>query len=535
MAITSGFFNSVNGDRRYKADFFAEYFSSFIANGVFPNPSTGMQVIANGNMTVSIRSGKAWIKGYYVNNDADYLLSLSVADGVLKRIDRIVLRLDFSSRQITPAVKKGTAASSPTAPSLQRDADAYELVLADVLITNGAISISQANITDTRLNTALCGIVHGVVDQVDTTNIFNQYKTWFNEFSIAKQSEFNTWKSVQELDYTNWSAGKKNEFDDWFTSIKDIFSGDVAGNLLSKITQIENELAAHKADYTTHTGFAVATGTANSYIATLTPALSTYKEGVSLRLKINVANTGASTINVNGLGAKAIKKQNGNAAVIGTLKAGSVYTLAYDGTAFILQGEGASGNAIASDLLSGKTASADAGDIVGTIPNKVGSATIITPRTSDIVIPKGYFGGDINDGKILGDLNLIADNILSGKSIFGVNGNLSPKRIATGTATSSAQYDLTVSLSFKPSIVIFTAYNGTSYYNLGVLFDYKTFYTLLNPSYKAINGFSVQQTWGGNPSQLGLLNEETSYVLDNGFKIKVPYFSTRYDFKAIEY
>ena len=98
MAITSGFFKSVNGDRRYKADFFAEYFASFIANGVFPNQSTGMQVIANGNMTVSIRSGKAWIKGYYVNNDADYLLSLCVADGVLKRIDPIVLRLDFSSR-----------------------------------------------------------------------------------------------------------------------------------------------------------------------------------------------------------------------------------------------------------------------------------------------------------------------------------------------------------------------------------------------------------------------------------------------------
>lgn len=240
MAITSGFFNSVNGDRRYKADFFAEYFASFIANGIFPNPSTGMQVIANGNMTVSIRAGKAWIKGYYVNNDADYLLSLGVADGVLKRIDRIVLRLDFSSRQITPVVKKGTAASSPTAPSLQRDADAYELGLADVLISNGAISISQANITDTRLNTALCGIVHGVVDQVDTTTIFNQYKAWFNDVTSGVESEVD-----------NWQAEQQQSFNTWFQSIKDILSGDVAANLASRISQIESDLAAHKADYTT--------------------------------------------------------------------------------------------------------------------------------------------------------------------------------------------------------------------------------------------------------------------------------------------
>ena len=46
----SAFFNSINGDRRYKAEVFAEYFSSFIGNGVFPNPSTSLQVIANDDM-----------------------------------------------------------------------------------------------------------------------------------------------------------------------------------------------------------------------------------------------------------------------------------------------------------------------------------------------------------------------------------------------------------------------------------------------------------------------------------------------------
>ncbi len=76
-------FNSVNGDRRYKAEDFREYFASFIGNGVFPNPSTNLQVIANSNMTITIKQGKAWLNGaIYINTD-DYILNIDVADGVL--------------------------------------------------------------------------------------------------------------------------------------------------------------------------------------------------------------------------------------------------------------------------------------------------------------------------------------------------------------------------------------------------------------------------------------------------------------------
>lgn len=103
---------------------------------------------------------------------------------------------------------------------------------------------------------------------------------------------------------------------------------------------VQKKVAAHQTDYIQHIGYAIATGLANEYIATLTPALSKYQEGVSLRLKINVDNTGASTVNVNELGPKAIKKANGADVTSGNLKSGSVYTIVYNGTNFILQGEG---------------------------------------------------------------------------------------------------------------------------------------------------------------------------------------------------
>jgi hypothetical protein len=209
----SGFFNSVNGDRKYKADFFAEYFASFIGNGVFPNPSTNLQVIANDDMTVTVKAGQGWINGYYYNNDDDLIVSIDNADGVLNRIDRIVLQYSTVNREIKAVVKKGTFASSPVAPTLQRDADAYELAIADISVGAGVTSISQSNIADLRLNTELCGIVIGTVEQVDTTTIFNQYTQGFAD----KEDEF------------------EQEFTDWFATIQNALDGDTAGNLLNLI------------------------------------------------------------------------------------------------------------------------------------------------------------------------------------------------------------------------------------------------------------------------------------------------------------
>ena len=94
----SSFFNSISGDRRYKAEEWAEYFASFIANGVFPNPSTGLQVLASNSMIITVNTGKAWINGYFYFNTSNLTITLDNADGVLNRIDRIVVRWDLQDR-----------------------------------------------------------------------------------------------------------------------------------------------------------------------------------------------------------------------------------------------------------------------------------------------------------------------------------------------------------------------------------------------------------------------------------------------------
>jgi hypothetical protein len=249
----SSFFNSVAGDRKYQASDFASFFNSLLTNGVFPNPSTNLQIISNDNMTVTIKAGKAWINGYVYINDSDLILPVTVADGVLKRIDRVVIQYSTINREIKIKVKKGTFASSPVAPILQRDADIYELGIADISIVNGATSITQANITDLRLNTTYCGWVNSLI-QADTTAIFNQYQAWFT----AQSSAYNTQMAENEVAF-------QTQFDEWFATVQNQLSGDIAGNLQNQITDLSgtgrttetvkgnaDALVTHKADYVKH-------------------------------------------------------------------------------------------------------------------------------------------------------------------------------------------------------------------------------------------------------------------------------------------
>lgn len=213
MALTSAFFDAklVEGeyDRVYSAERFAEYFASFIANGVFPNPATNLQVVANApsDMTVRVKSGLGWINGYYCNNDEDYLLTISPANGTLPRIDAVVLRWSRSNRSISLEVKTGVATPSPSAPPLERSADNYELMLASIRVVAGTTSIAQASITDKRPDSMVCGWVKGVVDQIDTTGLFAQYD---------------------------------DAFQTWFANLQSQLSGDVAANLQSQITALKD-------------------------------------------------------------------------------------------------------------------------------------------------------------------------------------------------------------------------------------------------------------------------------------------------------
>lgn len=186
MSITFGFFDSIDGDRKYSADDFTRFLGNLVSDGVIASPSNGLQVQANEGMTVKVTAGWAYIQGHYVHNDTDLYLTLDASDIVRNRCDRIVVRLIRAERRIEIAVKKGESleVGNPYLPALQRDADIWELSLAYVFVYANSTEITQGLIADERPDTSVCGWVTGLIQQIDTTNLFAQYDSafwnWFN-------------------------------------------------------------------------------------------------------------------------------------------------------------------------------------------------------------------------------------------------------------------------------------------------------------------------------------------------------------------
>ena len=175
MAIKYGFFNSVDGDRKYNADDIGRYLHGIVSSGVYADTSSSLQVLARDAMTTTLQPGRAMLDYHYAENDAPMVLSHSAAD-TQDRYDAIVLRLDVSNRKIVVAINKGTPAASPTVPTVTRSDTTKEYMLAHVRIRAHATAITQEDITDTRPDNSVCGWVHGLIQQVDTSTLHKQYE-----------------------------------------------------------------------------------------------------------------------------------------------------------------------------------------------------------------------------------------------------------------------------------------------------------------------------------------------------------------------
>lgn len=196
-------------DRAVDDDFLAEYLCGYYTDGVFPYPSSNFKVSAGSGMNLSIAAGIALSGSRMGYDKSAATIALDSANASLPRIDRIVFRMSKVDRKTSLEKKTGTAASSPTAPGLTRSSDVYELSLATVAVAAGATNITDANITDTRLNSTVCGLVSPKTDVISSA-----------DYNSQLQSAFNI----------------------WFQDAKDTLGEDSAGNLLLKINALQTAL-----------------------------------------------------------------------------------------------------------------------------------------------------------------------------------------------------------------------------------------------------------------------------------------------------
>ena len=289
MAVSFGFYDSLNGDRKYTAVQFSYLFNSIIKDGIFMHVGEHMNVKEGTGMQVNVGSGFAWFNSTWTRNDADYPLTIAASDLLQVRIDAIVLEVNESVSSRTNSIKviTGTPASNPQKPTLTNTKDIHQYPLAYVTVGVGATSITQANI-ENCIGTDPCPFVTGVLDTIDATTLIAQWEAQFNE---------------------------------WFENLEDTLSGDVAGNLLNMINNLSDEMEAlHQAGIFLYSAnFPHSGWSSNSQTATLTaldggPAVtssssfysgpmckttSNLETNVSLQESLNIINMGDRSLGNN--------------------------------------------------------------------------------------------------------------------------------------------------------------------------------------------------------------------------------------------
>ena len=252
MSVTYGFYNSINGDRKYNALEMSSIFDGIIVDGVYMSIGDALNVKSSGGMSITVGIGRAWFNHTWTLNDSLLPLTLANSDVLLNRIDAIVLEVNNSTevRKNTIKILKGTPSSKPVKPSMAKGELVNQHPLAYISVPKGATSISQSNITN-AVGTSECPFVTGVLEGMDIDKLVAQWGAQWAEWLSSNtdawkafmSSNTNEWKSFMTKNKTEWSDlinGNTSEFETWFENMKDQLSEDAAGNLQLQVDNLNN-------------------------------------------------------------------------------------------------------------------------------------------------------------------------------------------------------------------------------------------------------------------------------------------------------
>ena len=204
--------------RDYTAAFLYEFFALLVGNGVYANELA--PTATNENMTITHGSGHAWINGVCYKNTTPFVLDIGTADGALNRYDSLMLRLDLSANETYAVIVQGDYATNPTPPACIRNAETYDLKICDIYIPAGCTKITQAQITDRRLDSSVCGVPFFPIEHLDMSPFYRQITNDLANFKTTEQADFMAW-----MDH-----------------LKDVLDGDVAGHLQAEIEQLAEDV-----------------------------------------------------------------------------------------------------------------------------------------------------------------------------------------------------------------------------------------------------------------------------------------------------
>jgi len=164
----------------YDADDASGYLATRLS-GVY-SAEEDFAVTAQGGLSVQVSAGQAWVrparfKGRSIIMEQPTTVVLTEADPVRSRIDRIVLRYDAAAKKTSLQVLDGTPDSAaPAAPEISRTELVYDLCLAEIRRPAGSTSVTAADITDTRADETVCGVMRDGVTGIPTGTLVQQFR-----------------------------------------------------------------------------------------------------------------------------------------------------------------------------------------------------------------------------------------------------------------------------------------------------------------------------------------------------------------------
>lgn len=167
-------------------------------------------------------------------------MTLEDSDVLLNRYAAICIRADLDDRGRTaePYVKYSDFASSPVKPTMERTEFVKEYCLDYVLIKGGATEIAAADITDTRPNKSLCGWVTGLIEQVDSDTLWDQWEAQFEAFMAEQDDSAND----RETAFSDFLALKQAEFTNWFNGLQNVLPEDAETQIAANLVTLQNQL-----------------------------------------------------------------------------------------------------------------------------------------------------------------------------------------------------------------------------------------------------------------------------------------------------
>lgn len=258
MSVSSGFFNSLNGDRKYNAAQMSAIFDGLIIDGVFASIGTAFAVKAAGGLTVNVGIGKAWFDHTWTVNDSILPMTAPEAEVLLDRIDAVVLEVNGteSVRENTIKFVKGNPSSAPSRPTLTNEGNVHQYPLCYIYRKYGTAVINQADITP-MVGTESTPFVTGILQTISLDELLGKWQDELDRFTDARSKEVDGWIAQEESDFTawfnkmkadlqqeqtvldQWIASEQADFLAWYNQMKDQLSGDVAGNLQLEIDKEE--------------------------------------------------------------------------------------------------------------------------------------------------------------------------------------------------------------------------------------------------------------------------------------------------------